>query len=91
MPKQFENLTASELMCPRCRVSRPVRERLLLVLPHSELYDFRCTVCGASCGTREVKMNPLVAARAAQAARPPPRAQRPAPRRPTRGYLPGGK
>jgi hypothetical protein len=87
MPRQFDNLTASELMCPRCRVSRPVRERLLLVLPHSELYDFRCKVCGESCGTREVKMNPLLAARAAQAKRPPPPAQRPAPRRPPHGYL----
>ena len=84
MPKQFDKLTASELICPRCRVSRPVRERLLLVLPHSELYDFRCTVCGESCGTREVKMNPLMAARAAATHRTPVR-----PQRPPRGYLPG--
>jgi hypothetical protein len=89
MPRQFENLTASELACPRCRIARPVRERLLLVLPHSELYDFRCTVCGTSCGTREVKMNPLAAARAATAPRPQARAPHPPPRRPTRGYLPG--
>jgi len=88
MPKQFENLTASELFCPRCRTARPVRERLLLVLPHSELYDYRCTVCGESCGSREVSMNPVLAARAAQAAakRPKQPAQT-VTRRPTRGFL----
>ncbi len=62
MPRQFENLRASELYCPRCRTARPVRERLLLVLPHSELFDYRCTVCGESLGSREVKTNPLAGA-----------------------------
>ncbi len=52
---QFENLKASELYCPRCRRLQPVRERLLLVLPRAELYDYRCTVCGSSLGSREVK------------------------------------
>ncbi|MCF7839116.1 MAG: hypothetical protein K9N49_10865 [Candidatus Marinimicrobia bacterium] len=52
--EQFSQLRASELYCPRCRVARPVRERLLLVLPHSELHDYRCTVCGESLGSREV-------------------------------------
>jgi hypothetical protein len=80
MNRQFDNLTASELACPRCRKAQPVRERLLLVLPHSELFDYRCTVCGESCGSREVKVNPLVA-RAAQAV-----AQR-ARRRAPRGHL----
>jgi hypothetical protein len=62
MPKQFENLRASELYCPRCKASRPVRERLMLVLPHSELFDYRCTTCGDSLGSREVKAAPLAAA-----------------------------
>ncbi|MBU4367093.1 MAG: hypothetical protein KKF10_08155 [Verrucomicrobia bacterium] len=52
---QFENLRASELYCPTCRKLQPVRERLLLVLPHAELYDYRCTTCGLSLGSREVK------------------------------------
>ncbi|MDD5482579.1 MAG: hypothetical protein PHP98_02850 [Kiritimatiellae bacterium] len=52
--RQFENLTASELYCPKCRQLRPVRERLLLVLPAGELYDYRCRVCGESLGAREV-------------------------------------
>lgn len=32
----------------------PVRERLLLVLPEKELYEYLCTTCGASVGGREV-------------------------------------
>ena len=58
MRKQFEDLKASELYCPRCKVSQPVRERLLLVLPHSELHDYRCTTCGTSVGSREVRQAP---------------------------------
>ncbi|MDO9541995.1 MAG: cytoplasmic protein [Kiritimatiellia bacterium] len=53
--QQFKKLTASELYCPKCRQLRPVRERLLLVLPAGELYDYRCRVCGESLGSREVK------------------------------------
>ena len=52
---QFENLRASELYCPTCRKLQPVRERLLLVLPQVELYDYRCITCGLSLGSREVK------------------------------------
>ena len=60
--QQFEHFKASELFCPRCRRSQPVRERLLLVLPHAELYEYRCTICAASLGSREVKAPPLSAA-----------------------------
>jgi hypothetical protein len=57
MPRQsqFDRLTASELYCPTCRKSQPVRERLLLILPRAELYEYRCLECGASLGSREVK------------------------------------
>lgn len=55
MQRQFEDLKASELFCPKCRVARPVRERLLLVLPRADLHDYRCMVCGTSCGQREVR------------------------------------
>ena len=58
MAKQFENLRASELYCPRCGMSRPVQERLLLVLPHGELHDYRCRFCGESLGSREVATPP---------------------------------
>jgi hypothetical protein len=66
--QQFESLNATELYCPRCRVAQPVREKLLLVLPHAELHDYRCQACGESVGTREVTAPPPM-----PAAAPPPK------------------
>ena len=80
--QQFDQFRASELYCPKCRTAQPVRERLLLILPHAELYEYRCTVCASSLGEREVTTPPLGAAR-------PPPAPHPALRRPPRGYLGG--
>jgi hypothetical protein len=54
MMQQFDKFTASELYCPKCRKSQPVRERLLLVLPSGELYEFLCSECGSSLGKRTV-------------------------------------
>ena len=34
----------------------PVRERLLLVLPEKEIYDYLCTGCASSVGQREVTL-----------------------------------
>ena len=34
----------------------PVRERLLLVLPGKEIYDYLCTGCSESLGQREVQL-----------------------------------
>ena len=55
MKKQFDKFTASELYCARCKTLRPVRERLMLILPGAELHDYRCVVCGDSLGSREVR------------------------------------
>jgi hypothetical protein len=55
MSGQFGEFTASEIYCPKCKRSQPVRERLLLVLPAGELHEYLCAHCGASVGTREVK------------------------------------
>jgi hypothetical protein len=52
--QQFENFTASTLYCEKCRATMPVRERLLLVLPDKEIFDYLCTGCGSSVGQREV-------------------------------------
>jgi hypothetical protein len=52
--QQFENFTASSLYCEKCRATLPVRERLLLVLPDKEIFDYLCTECGSSVGQREV-------------------------------------
>ena len=54
MAKQFDALRASELHCPKCRTLRPVRERLLLVLPGGEIHAYKCVACGETLGTREV-------------------------------------
>ena len=56
--KQFENLNAVELFCPKCGRSMPVRERLLLVLPEGDKYEYLCVRCGTSVGDRIVKGEP---------------------------------
>ncbi len=53
--KQFESLRATELYCPICKRSMPVRERLLLVLPEGEKYEYLCVRCGSSVGDRVAK------------------------------------
>ncbi|HZL43684.1 MAG TPA: cytoplasmic protein [Verrucomicrobiae bacterium] len=54
MPPQFRDFTASELYCPKCKVSQPVRERLLLVLPSGELYEYLCSQCATTLGKRTI-------------------------------------
>ncbi len=34
----------------------PVRERLLLILPEKDLYEYLCTGCGGSLGERAVTL-----------------------------------
>jgi len=54
--QQFENLRASSLYCQKCQAAMPVRERLLLVLPEKEIFDYLCTGCASSLGQREVTL-----------------------------------
>ena len=61
---QFENFTASSLYCEKCRAATPVRERLLLVLPDKEIFDYLCTECGSSVGQREVTAGEKMTAQA---------------------------
>ena len=70
--QQFENFTASSLYCDKCKTAMPVRERLLLILPDKEIYDYLCTGCAASVGQREITAGEKLMA------------QRTAPRRPRR-------
>ena len=58
--KQFENLEAMTLFCPRCREAMPVRKRLLLVLLEQELYEYLCARCGQSLGQKKQPLPPLV-------------------------------
>jgi hypothetical protein len=52
MAKQYDDLRASLLYCERCRQAMPVRERLLLVLPDGDLYEYVCQGCGGSVGSK---------------------------------------
>lgn len=52
MEKQFEQFQASVLYCGSCQRAMPVRQRLLLILPDGELYDYRCQGCGSSVGSK---------------------------------------
>jgi len=42
----------------------PVRERLLLVLPDKEIFDYLCTGCGSSVGRREITVGEKLTAQA---------------------------
>lgn len=75
--QQFENFTASSLYCDKCKGPMPVRERLLLVLPEKEIFDYLCTECGSSVGQREVTAGERVMTQSTR-----PRQQRRIPLRP---------
>jgi hypothetical protein len=47
--KQFD---ATELYCANCRRAVPVRKRLLLVLPEGDKYEYLCSFCSGSVGTK---------------------------------------
>ena len=69
--QQFENFTASSLYCEKCKAAMPVRERLLLVLPDREIYDYLCSGCASSVGQRQVTAGEkLMAQRTAPRRRP---------------------
>lgn len=49
---QYGAFQASLLYCPQCKEATPTRERLLLVLPNGDLYEYRCAQCGTSTGSK---------------------------------------
>jgi hypothetical protein len=51
----FESFRASLLFCPKCRQATPTRERLLLVLPAGNLYEYLCVQCGTSTGSKTAR------------------------------------
>lgn len=48
----FKQLDATELYCPRCKQSNPVRKYLLLILPEGDKYEYRCIYCAEPVGTK---------------------------------------
>lgn len=69
--RQFENLRASSLYCNKCKAAMPVRERLLLILPDKEIYDYLCTGCASSLGQKEITAGDKLMTRAAAGRRSP--------------------
>lgn len=68
--QQFESFRASSLYCNKCQKAMPVREKLLLVLPNKEIFDYLCTGCASSLGQREVTAGDRLPARPARRGRP---------------------
>ena len=50
--RQYGAFQASLLYCPKCQTATPARERLLLVLPSGNLYEYLCAHCGTSTGEK---------------------------------------
>ena len=51
--KDFKKFQASSLYCPKCRRATAVREKLLLILPDGNLFDYYCSLCGTSVGKKK--------------------------------------
>ena len=51
-PAAYGQFEASSLFCPRCQQAVPVRKRLLLVLPDGDKYEYLCSFCSFSLGTK---------------------------------------
>ena len=54
--KQFKDFVATRLFCPECKMSVPVKERLLLILPDGYLFEYICPNCGEVLGERKVSL-----------------------------------
>ena len=48
----YKEFDATELYCPKCEQSVPVRKRLLLVLPEGDKYEYLCAYCSETVGTK---------------------------------------
>jgi hypothetical protein len=55
MADSFDQFNAALLYCNKCGQAMPVRQRLLLVLPDGELYDYTCQRCNNSVGSKTEK------------------------------------
>ncbi len=51
-PDSYDEFEASELFCAKCQRATPVTKRLLIVLPQGNKFDYLCSVCGNSVGSK---------------------------------------
>ena len=59
----FQQLEATVLYCPQCKVAVPVRKRLLMVLPEGDKFEYLCSYCVSPLGTKvepQSKENKLI-------------------------------
>jgi hypothetical protein len=66
MASTFDQLNATLLYCNKCGRAMPVRQRLLLVLPDGELYDYTCQGCNSSVGSKTEKAGLVPAPRSSK-------------------------
>jgi hypothetical protein len=58
--RMFKDFDATELYCPICKQAVPVRKRLLLVLPEGDKYEYLCSFCSESVGSKIDRLtNPM--------------------------------
>jgi len=55
--KQYDDFQATYLYCNTCGGSMPVRERLLLILPDGNLFEYICVKCGSVVGDKKTKLS----------------------------------
>ena len=55
MAEYYGEFNASLLYCNKCGQAMPVRQRLLLVLPDGDMYDYTCQRCNNSVGSKTEK------------------------------------
>jgi DNA-directed RNA polymerase subunit RPC12/RpoP len=48
----FGEFEATSLFCPRCKRATRARQKLLLVLPSGNKYDYVCAECGTAVGAK---------------------------------------
>ena len=48
----FQEFEATSLYCAKCKAAVPVRKKLLLVLPEGDEYEYLCSYCSSSVGTK---------------------------------------
>ncbi|MCM8824490.1 MAG: cytoplasmic protein [Candidatus Omnitrophica bacterium] len=54
---QYKDFIATRLYCYNCKLSVPVKERLLLILPDGYLYQYVCERCGEILGDSKKSLN----------------------------------
>jgi len=51
-PDYYKEFDAVTLFCPRCQQPVKVRKKLLLVLPGGDKYEYTCSRCGETLGSK---------------------------------------